>query len=76
MCMLGDPDYGSTRMIKDVDWESYLTLEYMLYNYVVVKTEFTFPPGTKYPSIPCYLKGGKATLYPEKGKGILTGPEY
>lgn len=78
MALLGNPLYKRTKILfRKNDIDSFTkNVEELLYNYVLIKTSFKFPKTVKYPSIPCYLKSGKATVYPLKGDCILTGPEY
>lgn len=40
-----------------------------------MECDFEFKPNIKYPSIPCYIDE-TTTVYPVKGKGIITGSEY
>jgi hypothetical protein len=50
--------------------------KWFLENYVVLKVNFEFPEGTKFPSIPVSL-GGTSMVYPLTGTdAIITGPEY
>lgn len=74
MSMAGHPDYEKCVMLSNNELEK-LTKDEILYSYLIIKAEFEFPEGTKYPSIPCYVDEN-CTVYPLKGNCILTGSEF
>lgn len=76
------PDYHKGRLLKHKDLEDlrkrkgkWASATSFLTGYLIVNTKFTFPENTKFPSIPCYIDK-TSTVYPLKGEGFLTGPEY
>jgi hypothetical protein len=77
MCLLGDPVYHLLKvLVSDKEIKKFLSNSKNIFsNYVIIKAKFEFPKNIKYPSIPCYLDG-TTTVYPLKGKSLLTGPEY
>jgi len=74
MSLLGDPDYNNLVRL-DVTTLNGMSDEEILYSYIIIKTDFSFKDGVKYPSIPCFLDK-TTTIYPLKGSAILTGSEY
>ena len=74
MAALGTPHYKKGSPITD-DALKELSFDKLVYSYTAVECHFTFPDSVKYPSIPCYIDEN-TTVYPLKGKAILTGPEY
>ncbi|KAI0994217.1 hypothetical protein K3495_g13964, partial [Podosphaera aphanis] len=74
MAYMGDPDYRKLRFLDKAGVESLKPCA-VLSGYLIVKTDFEFPEGVKYPSIACYVDK-TTTAYPRKGKAFLTGFEY
>ena len=70
----GDPDYLSGGRLTPEELLK-LSDKELLFSYLIIKCDFEFPVGIKYPSIPVYLDGSSC-VYPRKGEGILTGAEY
>lgn len=70
MSILGTPDYKKARRLKEEE----LTSVNLLLNYISVEVEFSFPEGTKYPSIPTRVDDN-SDIYPLKGRSVITGPE-
>jgi len=68
------PDYYRASLIDPVELNDWKPKDF-LNGYLIVHTNFKFPPTTKYPSIPCYVDK-TTTVYPLTGNGYLTGPEY
>ena len=74
MSMAGDPSYSQYRRLTECELKQ-LSVEEILYSYLVLQADFSFPPDTKYPSIPCFIDE-TCTIYPLKGSCVLTGSEY
>jgi len=74
MALIGQPDYKNYRRMSISELEQ-LSRDEILYSYVIINTDFEFPSDTKYPSIPCYVDEN-CTIFPLRGKGVLTGAEY
>ena len=74
MSMAGHPEYESCRRISKSELKE-LSLEDILYSYLIINADFEFPIDTKYPSIPCYVDEN-CTVYPLSGECVLTGAEY
>jgi hypothetical protein len=70
----GHPDY-STGCTLSSEYLEGMSDEDLLFNYIIIKCNFNFPRGVKYPSIPVYLDE-TTTVYPLTGTGFLTGAEY
>ena len=52
-----------------------LTDESLIFNYLVMRVNFTFPDSTMFPSIPCSVDED-TTVYPLRGDATITGIEY
>jgi hypothetical protein len=74
MSMAGHPEYDRSRRLSIAELKS-LRKEEILYSYLIIHADFEFPIDTKYPSIPCYVDDN-CTVYPLKGKCVMTGAEY
>jgi len=74
MSMAGHPEYSLCRRLSLSDLHN-LSKEEMLYSYLIITTDFEFPSDCKYPSIPCYVDEN-CTVYPLRGKCVITGAEY
>jgi hypothetical protein len=74
MAFLGDPDYLKIRFLDESEVLRLSRLE-MLRSYIIIKGQFSFPEGVKFPSIPCYVDK-TTTVYPREGEAYLTGLEY
>ena len=74
MSMAGDPSYIQYRRLTEVELNK-LSMNEILYSYLVIQADFSFPPDTKYPSIPCFVDES-CTIYPLNGSCVLTGSEY
>ena len=74
MTYLTLPDYSNARLLSSENVLK-LTEKELLKGYLIVNGSFDFPATIKYPSIPCYIDS-TTTVYPLRGKCLLTGPEY
>jgi hypothetical protein len=74
MAAAGHPDYEGFRKISIEELLKFSDTE-LLYNYLIIQTDFEFPCETKYPSIPCFVDDN-CTIFPLTGHGVLTGSEY
>ena len=74
MAGCGNPDYKKGRILSAKELKG-LSDEDLLYSYTVIDCSFEFNKDVKYPSIPVYLDE-TTTVYPVKGKSVLTGAEY
>lgn len=75
MAFIGNPDYekASVWTVEELEKADTRTL---LYSFTIIQvSEFEFPNGTKFPSIPEYVDDS-TTVYALKGEAILMGPEY
>jgi hypothetical protein len=75
MAMLGDPNYDLAIRLSPTEIGEMTEYE-LLYSYTTIELKsFVFPESVSYPSIPCYADE-TTTVYPRRGKGIITGIEY
>ena len=74
MSLMGDPDYANGGVLSAVDVAK-LSDESLIFSYTVLDVDFVFPSTVKYPSIPAYVDE-VVTVYPLKGRSIITGAEY
>jgi hypothetical protein len=74
MSMAGHPEYNLCRRMSISEFQMMSKYE-MLYSYLILTADFEFPTGCKYPSIPCYVDEN-CTVYPLKGRCVITGSEY
>ena len=74
MSMAGHPDYAKSQRLTVSELKRLSKVD-LLFSYLIIHAEFEFPEDTKYPSIPCYVDTN-CTIYPLKGKCVLTGSEY
>jgi hypothetical protein len=70
----GHPDYRNATSLTLNDFNE-MDKEEILYSYIVIKVNLSFPEYIKYPSIPFYIED-TTTIYPLNGEAILTGAEY
>ena len=74
LSMAGHPDYAHCKRLTESELNNLSKVE-LLFSYLIIHADFEFPEDTKYPSIPCYVDTN-CTIYPLKGKCVLTGSEY
>lgn len=74
MSILGHPDVEKAARIFNKTIVK-MSVEDLLFNYIVVEVDFSFNDNTKYPSIPCRVDDN-VDIYPLKGTSIITGSEY
>jgi hypothetical protein len=72
--MAGHPDYAKCSRLTKSELKI-MGKDEILYSYLIIHAEFEFPVGVKYPSIPCFVDEN-CTVYPLKGKCVITGAEY
>jgi hypothetical protein len=72
--MATHPYYENCRHLTPTEFKV-LSNEEILYSYLIIHADLVFPPGTNYPSIPCYVDEN-CTVYPLQGTFVLTGSEY
>ena len=74
MLLLGTPDYQHGRSLTSEEfWKLKWTDK--IYSYTVLSVEFEYPKTVKYPCIPCNIDED-TTVYPLKGKTVITSLEY
>jgi len=74
MALCGNPDYQKGRYLTVKELEE-MSSNDLIFNYVILTTNFRFNENVKYPSIPCVLNED-TTVYPLEGESVLTGIEY
>jgi len=74
MAGIGHPNYPKGRRISVSELKK-MTPREIVFSYLLIKAEFTFPDNVKYPSIPCFVDEN-TTVYPLSGECSLTGAEY
>ena len=74
MSLAGDPAYELQRRLTKKELGK-LSADEILYSYLIIHTDFEFPSGTKYPSIPCFVDEN-CTVFPLTGSAVLSGAEY
>jgi hypothetical protein len=52
-----------------------MSVEYILFSFIVINCSFEFPNNVKYLSIPVYMNEN-TTVYPLRGESVLIGSEY
>jgi hypothetical protein len=66
--MVGHPEYKEHCQIT-VNQLNKLSIEEILYSFLIIHTRFDFPKTTKYPSLPCFVDE-ICTVYPLQGEGF------
>jgi hypothetical protein len=74
LSMAGHPDYENCFRLTLAALQT-MSKKDILFSYLIIHAEFEFPIETKYPSIPCFIDEN-CTVYPLKGKCVITGAEY
>jgi len=74
MCMMGNPNYNLLRNLTPVEVKD-MSFKELIYSYTAINVKFSYPEGTKYPSIPVYVDQ-TSTVYPLNGEAVLSGSEY
>jgi hypothetical protein len=74
MAGLGHPNYAEGCRLTLTDLKK-MTPREIVFSYLIIKANFSFPDNLKYPSIPCYVDEN-TTVYPLAGECTLTGAEY
>jgi hypothetical protein len=73
--LMSEKDFNDWIEVSDKPKEKPAKLEVLMEGYYIINGTFEFPEDVKYPSIPCYIDE-TTTVYPLRGSGLLTGPEY
>lgn len=71
MYAMGNPVYQNARIITFNELKE-LDDKEIIYNFIVIDTDFNFPKDTMYPSIPCSVDEA-TTIYPLSGSAVITG---
>jgi len=75
MFRMGNPMYNNAKIITFKELNKLEDKE-IIYNFIVLLTDFEFPKDTMYPSIPCSVDES-TTIYPISGSNVvITGIEY
>jgi len=74
MSILGTPCYEKVRILSSVELNK-MDYKNLIFSYLSIEVEFSFPYNTKYPCIPTRVDDD-VDIYPLKGVSVITGAEY